>query len=105
MNKDSLQQLCRVFLETEKPLFTREYTKILIRLDDDTRQEIGAHLFLLFCLIMCIVCMSVCIIKTGLLAEDKGKVVFGLLLVPKVFETQSFQEAQQALIVYGKLSP
>lgn len=91
MSKDYHQQLRRVFSETEKPLFIRENTKILILLDDDTKQESIVH-------------MSVCI-KRGLLAKDKGKVVFGLLLVPKVLETQSLQEAQQALIIYGELSP
>lgn len=49
--------------------------------------------------------MSVHISEQGLLAENKGKVVFGLLLMPQVFETQSLQEAQQTLIVYRELSP
>lgn len=95
-----------VFFKQEKPLFTRGCTKNLIRLiGDDSKQETGAYLFLLFCLTMYILHMSVCITKRGLLAEDKSKVVFGLLLVPQVFETQSLQEAQQALIIYGELSP
>lgn len=48
----------------------------------------------------------VCVHECGRsLAEDKSKVVFSLLVVPQVFETQSFQEAQQTLIVYCELSP
>lgn len=38
-----------------------------------------------------------------LLAEDEGKVVLCLLIVTQVFETQSLQEAQQTLIIYGEL--
>lgn len=37
------------------------------------------------------------------LAEDKGEVVLGLFLMAQVLETQSFQEAEQTLIIYGKL--
>ncbi len=47
----------------------------------------------------------ICFTERDLLAEDKGKVVFGLLSVPQVFETQSLQEAQQTLIIYCELSP
>lgn len=43
--------------------------------------------------------------ECGLLAEDECEIVFGLLLMPQVFETESFQEAQQTLVVYGELSP
>lgn len=43
--------------------------------------------------------------SVDLLAEHKGEVVLGLLLMPQVFETQSFQEAQQTLIIYRKLIP
>lgn len=49
--------------------------------------------------------MSLHISERGLLAEDEGKVVFGLLSMPQVFETESLQEAQQTLIIYGELSP
>lgn len=49
--------------------------------------------------------MSLCIRERGLLAEDEGKVVFRLLSMPQVFETESLQEAQQTLIIYGELSP
>lgn len=49
--------------------------------------------------------MSVHISEQHLLAENKGKVVFSLLMVPQVFETQSLQEAQQTLIIYRELSP
>lgn len=45
------------------------------------------------------------ITEQGLLAEDKGKVVFGLLLTSQVFETQSLQQAQQTLVIYRELSP
>lgn len=31
--------------------------------------------------------------------------MFGLFLVTQVLETQSLQEAQQTLIIYGELSP
>lgn len=54
---------------------------------------------------MCIQYMSVHITEQGLLAEDKGKVVFSLLLMSQVFETESLQEAQQTLIIYRELSP
>lgn len=37
------------------------------------------------------------------LAEDKGEVVLGLFLMAQVLETQSFQEAEQTLIIYSKL--
>lgn len=39
------------------------------------------------------------------LAEDKGEVVLGFFLVAQVLETQSFQEADQTLIINGKLIP
>lgn len=41
----------------------------------------------------------------NLLAEDKGEVVLSFFLVAQVLETQSFQEADQTLIIYGKLIP
>lgn len=41
--------------------------------------------------------------KRCLLAQNEGKVVFSLLVVSQVFETQSLQEAQQTLIIYGEL--
>lgn len=49
--------------------------------------------------------VSVDIYLSGLLAEDEGEVVFGLLAVPQVFETQTPQETHQTLVVYGELSP
>lgn len=39
------------------------------------------------------------------LAEDEGEVVLGFFVVAQVLETQSFQEADQTLIINGKLVP
>lgn len=46
-----------------------------------------------------------CVDEGDLLAENKGKVVFSLLLVSQVFEAQPLQEADQTLIIYGELCP
>lgn len=45
------------------------------------------------------------IIDQALLAEDKGEVVFSLLMMPQMFETQPLQEAQETLIICREISP